>query len=196
MHCISEICQIGASTSLTQTIPQIFLFNFWRVFVIWNLCAPAMKILDSILLPRTYLQTILQVLKDLLIVEKICFRVDIVEKDSSLRVILYDMRECILEKNHFLACTAQKNSADLTFWRSTQWNTQVNFLLQYFIWSLNLFLLKGNSNACFELTLLPSPSASSKFVLSVLTFLGILKILRYTQNIFCILKWANLCREI
>ena len=74
--------------------------------------APAMIILDSILLLRTYLQTILQVLKDLLTVEKICFRVDIVEKDSSVRVILHDMRGCILEKNHFLAGTAQKNSAD------------------------------------------------------------------------------------
>ena len=43
---------------------------------------------------------------------------------------------------------------------------------------------------------MPSPSASSKFVLSVLKLLGILKISRYTQNIFCTLKWANLCREI
>ena len=36
--------------------------------------------------------------------------------------------------------------------------------------------------------LMPSPSAFSKFVLSVLKFLGILKILRYAQNFFCILK--------
>ena len=37
--CISETCQIVASISLTQTISQIFLCNFWRVFVIWNYCA-------------------------------------------------------------------------------------------------------------------------------------------------------------
>ena len=36
--------------------------------------------------------------------------------------------------------------------------------------------------------LLPSPSAFSKFVLSVLKFLGILKFLRHTQNILGILK--------
>ena len=39
---------------------------------------------------------------------------------------------------------------------------------------------------------MPSPSASSKFVLSVLQFLDILKILSYTQNILGILKWACL----
>ena len=44
--------------------------------------------------------------------------------------------------------------------------------------------------------LMPSPSAFSKFVLSVLKFVGILKFLRYTQNILGILKWANLYREI
>ena len=43
---------------------------------------------------------------------------------------------------------------------------------------------------------MPSPSAFSKFVLSALKFLGILKFLSCTQNIFGILKWANLCREI
>ena len=114
MRCISENCQIVASISMTQTSSQIFVSNFWRVLVIWNFCTSAMIILDSILLPRTCLQTILQVLKDLLTVEKISFRVDIVEKDSSLSVIHHDMRGCILEKNHFLACTAQKNSADQT----------------------------------------------------------------------------------
>ena len=35
---------------------------------------------------------------------------------------------------------------------------------------------------------MPRPSAFFKIVLSHLKFLGILKILRYTQNIFCILK--------
>ena len=35
---------------------------------------------------------------------------------------------------------------------------------------------------------LPSPSAFSKFVLSALKFLGILKVLRCTQNSFGILK--------
>ena len=35
---------------------------------------------------------------------------------------------------------------------------------------------------------MPSPSASSKFVLSVLKFLGILKFLGYTQNILGVLK--------
>ena len=35
---------------------------------------------------------------------------------------------------------------------------------------------------------MPSTSASSKFVLSVLKFLGILKFLRYTQNSLGILK--------
>ena len=43
---------------------------------------------------------------------------------------------------------------------------------------------------------MPSPSASSKFVLSVLKFLGILKFLSYTQNILGVLKWANLCSKI
>ena len=38
------------------------------------------------------------------------------------------------------------------------------------------------------LILMPSPSASSKFVLSVLKFLGILKFLGYTQNILGVLK--------
>ena len=36
--------------------------------------------------------------------------------------------------------------------------------------------------------LMPSPSAFSKFVLSVLKFLGILKFLGYTQNILGVLK--------
>ena len=36
---------------------------------------------------------------------------------------------------------------------------------------------------CFKDKYMPSPSAFSKFVLSVLKFLGLLKILSYTQNI-------------
>ena len=44
--------------------------------------------------------------------------------------------------------------------------------------------------------LMPSPSASPKFVLSVFKFLGILKFLRCTQNILGVLKWANLCSKI
>ena len=36
--------------------------------------------------------------------------------------------------------------------------------------------------------LMPSPSAFSKFVLSVLKYLGILKFLSYTQNILGVLK--------
>ena len=47
-----------------------------------------------------------------------------------------------------------------------------------------------------ELMLMPSPSASSKFVLGVLKLLGILKFLSYTQNILGVLKWANLCSKI
>ena len=43
---------------------------------------------------------------------------------------------------------------------------------------------------------MPSPSASSKFVLSVLKLLGMLKFLSYTQNILGALKWANLCSKI
>jgi hypothetical protein len=43
---------------------------------------------------------------------------------------------------------------------------------------------------------MPSPSAFSKFVSSILKFLGILKFLRGTQNSLGMLKWANLCREI
>ena len=39
--------------------------------------------------------------------------------------------------------------------------------------------------------LVPSPSAFSKFVLSVLKFLGILKFLRHTQNILGVLSGAN-----
>ena len=41
-----------------------------------------------------------------------------------------------------------------------------------------------------------SPSADSKFVLSVLKSLGILKFLKYTQNVLGILKWDNLCSKI
>ena len=37
--CNSETCQIVASISMTQTISQIFLCYYWRVFVIWNYCA-------------------------------------------------------------------------------------------------------------------------------------------------------------
>ena len=44
--------------------------------------------------------------------------------------------------------------------------------------------------------LMPSPSAASKFVLSVLKFFGTLKFLRYNQNILGNLKWANLCSKI
>ena len=44
--------------------------------------------------------------------------------------------------------------------------------------------------------LMPSPSAFSKFVLSVLKFLGILKFLSCTQNILGVLKWANLCSKM
>ena len=51
-------------------------------------------------------------------------------------------------------------------------------------------------NPTIRMKLMPSPSASSKFVLSVLKFLGILKFLRCTQNSLGKLKWANLCREI
>ena len=42
----------------------------------------------------------------------------------------------------------------------------------------------------FEMSfcLVPSPSAFSKFVLSVLKVLGILKFLSYTQNILGVLK--------
>ena len=55
-----------------------------------------------------------------------------------------------------------------------------------------------SSNLTWDcLQLMPSPSAFSKFVLSVLKFLGIvLKFLRCTQNSLGILKWANLHREI
>ena len=41
---------------------------------------------------------------------------------------------------------------------------------------------------CLWVTRMPSPSAFSKFVLSVRKFLGILKFLSYTQNHFGILK--------
>ena len=44
--------------------------------------------------------------------------------------------------------------------------------------------------------LMPSPSAFSKFVLSVLKLLGILEFLGYTQNILGVLKWANLYSKI
>ena len=48
-----------------------------------------------------------------------------------------------------------------------------------------VILVIGN----FRFDLMPCPSASSKFVLSVLKFLGILKFLRYTtENILGILK--------
>jgi hypothetical protein len=49
--------------------------------------------------------------------------------------------------------------------------------------------LTANTDNCYnKMRLMPSPSADSKFVLSVLKFLGILKFLSYTQNILGILK--------
>ena len=45
-----------------------------------------------------------------------------------------------------------------------------------------------NRNQNYQKLQMPSPSASSKFVLSVLKFLGILKFLSYTQNILGALK--------
>ena len=45
-----------------------------------------------------------------------------------------------------------------------------------------------NKSEDFGPKLMPSPSADSKFVLSVLKFLGLLKFLSYTQNILGILK--------
>ena len=56
--------------------------------------------------------------------------------------------------------------------------------------------LKNHRFYVVKIRLLPSPSAFSKFVLSVLRFLGILKFLRYTQNILGVLKWVNLCSKI
>ena len=55
-------------------------------------------------------------------------------------------------------------------------HTRLRFLSKFW-----LFLRKTKS-------VMPSPSASSKFVLSVLKFLGILKFLGYTQNILGVLK--------
>ena len=49
------------------------------------------------------------------------------------------------------------------------------------------FILLYNSTSG-GIFLMPSPSAFSKFVLSALKFLGILKFLRFTQNSFGILK--------
>ena len=45
-----------------------------------------------------------------------------------------------------------------------------------------------SSNITLSVELMPRPSADSKFILSVLKFLGILKFLSYTQNILGILK--------
>ena len=49
-------------------------------------------------------------------------------------------------------------------------------------------MLEPNFEEADGLGIMPSPSASSKFVLSVLKFLGILKFLSYTQNILGVLK--------
>ena len=57
-------------------------------------------------------------------------------------------------------------------------------------WNTYKTSIYNNSN------LMPSPSAFSRFVLSVLEFLGILKFFWCTQNSLGIFKWANLCREI
>ena len=54
--------------------------------------------------------------------------------------------------------------------------------------SLLAEILLKFTKAILLVNLMPSPSASSKFVLSVLKFLGILKFLRYTQKILGILK--------
>ena len=50
---------------------------------------------------------------------------------------------------------------------------------------------------CRALSLLmPSPSANSKFVLSVLKFLGLLNFFQNTQNVLSILKWFTSCSKI
>ena len=51
-----------------------------------------------------------------------------------------------------------------------------------------LSMLKTNFELADGLGIMPSPSAFSKFVLSVLKFLGILKFLSYAQNILGVLK--------
>ena len=43
---------------------------------------------------------------------------------------------------------------------------------------------------------MPSPSADTKFVLSILKFWSMLNTLKYTHNVLSILKWANLCSKI
>ena len=63
-------------------------------------------------------------------------------------------------------------------------------------WQAKLRFYEKDTKFLQNLHLMPSPSASSKFVLSVLKFLGILKFLGYTQKILGILKSANLCSKI
>ena len=53
--------------------------------------------------------------------------------------------------------------------------------------NIRSFLYYNNTESC-ESEQMPSPSASSKFILSVLKLLGILKFLSYTQNILGVLK--------
>jgi hypothetical protein len=43
---------------------------------------------------------------------------------------------------------------------------------------------------------MPSPSADTKFVLSILKFLGMLNFLKYTQNVLSVLKYATLFSKI
>ena len=45
-------------------------------------------------------------------------------------------------------------------------------------------------------SLMPSPSADPKFVLSILKFLSLLNFFQDTQNVLSILKWSNLCSKI
>ena len=100
---------------------------------------------------------------------------------------------CIIQGDHQL----QPGEVDLD---SIQ-NQKMDFcsrLLQHYsisihklvhaVWSYNDIIYNEQILNLPEITLMPSPSASSKFVLSVLKFLGILKFLSYTQNILGVLK--------
>ena len=99
-----------------------------------------------------------------------------------LKEVLYWIE--VDHKGHFFKRCLQKE-------RKKSWKKTLQCDSHYWKWSIGLYW----ENTCKNF-LMPSPSAFSKFVLSALKFLSILKFLRCTQNSFGTLKWANLCREI
>ena len=86
------------------------------------------------------------------------------------------------------------------YFKSTFWIFRVEIKKSYNPYPLFLFFEFGDRLCTGSLKLnesyrrvMRSPSADSKFILSALKFLGVLKFLSCAQNMLGTLKWANLC---